>query len=135
MGYACPVCGAEQADGVHLANHLAITASLGREDHAEFLDAHAPDWGDRGPEELADAVTEYAVEIETPDFESASGGSPSLESELARQSNRPGRGSMTAETEGILEEARELTRRRRDAGEEFDSSDGGEEATESEENA
>jgi len=37
MGYTCPVCDVEEADAVHLANHLAITASLGRENHREWL--------------------------------------------------------------------------------------------------
>ncbi|SDR37993.1 DUF5810 domain-containing protein [Natronobacterium texcoconense] len=117
MGYACPVCEAEQSDATHLANHLAITASLGREDHDEWLAEHAPEWSDCSPEELGEIVAEYAPEIETPEFESAHGhdhtpGRPdSLEGGLARQGRGPGRGSLTAETEGVLEEARELTRR------------------------
>ncbi|WP_254766481.1 DUF5810 domain-containing protein [Salinilacihabitans rarus] len=113
MGYACPVCDAEQADAVHLANHLAITASLGREDHLAWLDEHAPDWADAGPAELAAVVRERAPEVETPEFESAGGDAPTFEDELARQSRGPGRGAATvdAETERVLEEARELTRR------------------------
>ena len=71
MGYACPVCGAEQLDGVHLANHLAVTASIGREDHTGWLEAHAPDWADCGPEELAAQVIEHAGEIETPEYETS----------------------------------------------------------------
>ena len=116
MGYACPVCDAEQADAEHLANHLAITASLGREEHREWLEDHAPDWGDCNPEELGEIVSRYAPEIDTPEFESASHGHDhgrpgGLEEGLARQGSRPGRGSMTAETEDVLQEARELTRR------------------------
>lgn len=128
MGYACPVCAREQADDVHLANHLAVTASLGREDHLEWLSAHAPDWADCTQRELAERVREYAPEVETPEFESedhAHGhaddrGRP-FEDELARQAQGMGRGSMTArggtdgalsaDTEAVLEEARELTRR------------------------
>ncbi|WP_049922111.1 DUF5810 domain-containing protein [Halopiger djelfimassiliensis] len=126
MGYACPVCDAEQADAVHLANHLAVTASVGRRDHREWLEEHAPDWGECSPEELGSIVSEHAREIETPEFERSGhdhghghepGRPASLENALARQGRRPGRGSMTAETERVLEEARELTRRMEDGSE------------------
>ena len=113
MGYACPVCDAEQADAAHLANHLAITASLGREDHREWLEEHAPDWSDCNPEELGEIVSQYAPEIETPEFDEAGhdhGRPGGLEEGLARQSRGAGRGSLTAEAESALEEARELTR-------------------------
>jgi hypothetical protein len=115
MGYRCPVCGAEEADAVHLANHLAVTASLGRQDHESWLNDTAPDWGECGPDELADIVAEHATEIETPTFDNhAHGHEPDrpagLETGIARQSRQPGRGTMTAETEAVLREARELTR-------------------------
>ncbi|RZH69626.1 DUF5810 domain-containing protein [Natrinema altunense] len=118
MGYACPVCDAEEADAVHLANHLAITASLGREDHREWLEEHAPDWGDCSPEKLGEIVSPHAAEIETPAFEESGhhdhghepGRPDSLEEGIARQSRQPGRGSMTAETESVLREAAALTR-------------------------
>ncbi len=133
MGYVCPVCGAEQADGVHLANHLGVTASLGREDHLEWLERHAPDWADCGPEELASQVVEYAAEVETPEFEADHGHDhgATFEDELARQTRQPGRGAMaspetTAETERVLEEARELTRRMYEDGDDADRSDGDE---------
>ncbi len=122
MGYACPVCGAAQADGVHLANHLGVTAALGREDHLEWLAEYAPDWADCNPEELAARVVEYAPEVETPEFEDAGpADAPSFEAELARQTGLPGRGELstsqsTAETERVLEEARELTRQRYETG-------------------
>jgi len=119
MGYACPVCDAEEADAVHLANHLAITASLGRDDHRAWLEEHAPDWSDCTPEELGERISPYAEEIDTPEF-AATGhdhghghdpGRPgSLEEGIARQSRQPGRGSMTTETESVLQEAAELTR-------------------------
>ncbi|MXV61420.1 hypothetical protein GS429_04945 [Natronorubrum sp. JWXQ-INN-674] len=118
MGYACPVCDAEQADAEHLANHLAITASLGRHDHLEWLEEHAPDWGDCSPAELGEIVSPHAPEIDTPDFEGTSHGHDhdhdhgrpdSLEAGLAQQSRQPGRGSMTSEAENVLREARELT--------------------------
>ncbi|SEW17850.1 DUF5810 domain-containing protein [Natrinema salifodinae] len=118
MGYACPVCDAEEADAEHLANHLAITASLGREEHREWLEERAPDWGDCSPAELGDIVSRHAEEIDTPDFEGTGhdhahepGRPDSLEAGIARQSQRPGRGTMTAEAEQVLEEARELTQR------------------------
>ncbi len=121
MGYACPVCGAEQADAAHLANHLAITASLGREDHREWLEEYAPDWGDCSPEELGERVSPHAPEIETPDFESASHGHDhgrpdGLEGGIAQQSRQPGRGSLTTEAEDVLQEARELTKQMQETG-------------------
>ncbi|ELZ09326.1 hypothetical protein C479_10910 [Halovivax asiaticus JCM 14624] len=102
MGYACPVCGAEQADGVHLANHLAVTASLGRSDHEAWLAEYAPDWRDDSPDELADRITPHATEIETPAFETDDGSRPQtgFEHELAAQTRGPGRGSHTTTTAG-----------------------------------
>ena len=116
MGYACPVCGVDLPDGVHLANHLAVTASLDRADHREWLDDHAPEWGDCGPEELAATVVDYAPEVETPDVDDGGGRAPDLEAALASQSRRPGRGGAVAErrddeVESVLAEARELTER------------------------
>ncbi|MFU8869757.1 DUF5810 domain-containing protein [Natronococcus sp.] len=113
MGYRCPVCETEEVDAVHLANHLAVTASLGRPDHEAWLEDHAPDWGDCSPEELGEIVSEHAETVETPEFDDhdhADHGRPDgLEGDLARQSRQPGRGSMTAEAEQVLREARELT--------------------------
>lgn len=123
MGYRCPVCDAEEIDAVHLANHLAVTASLGRPDHRDWLEEHAPNWGECGPEELGEIVSEHATEVETPEFdghahqhqhqhEHAPGRPSGLEGELARQSRQPGRGASatTGEAEQVLREARELTR-------------------------
>lgn len=131
MGYACPVCDAQEADAVHLANHLAITASLGREDHREWLAEHAPDWGDCSPEELGERVSPHAEEIDTAEFETTGhdhahghghepGRPDSLEEGIARQSRQPGRGSMTAETESVLREAAELTREMQTASDDAD---------------
>ncbi|MFD1563131.1 DUF5810 domain-containing protein [Haloarchaeobius amylolyticus] len=119
MGYACPVCDTEEADAVHLANHLAITASLGRDDHRAWLEEYAPDWSDCTPDELGERVRPHAQEIDTPEFDAGGhdhghghepGRPDSLEAGIARQSRQPGRGSMTAETERVLQEAAELTR-------------------------
>ncbi|MFC6765824.1 DUF5810 domain-containing protein [Natrinema soli] len=126
MGYACPVCDAEEADAVHLANHLAITASLGRENHREWLEEHAPHWGDCSPEELGEIVSPHAREIDTPEFEGSGhdhghghepGRPDALEEGIARQSRQPGRGSLTAEAENVLQEAAELTREMQTASE------------------
>jgi len=112
MGYACPVCHTAQADARHLANHLAVTASLGRRDHELWLEEYAPEWTDCSPDELADIVTAYAKEIDTPKFESGHdhGRPHRLEADLTRQARQPGRGELTADTAAVLEEARELTR-------------------------
>ncbi|NGM70309.1 hypothetical protein G6M89_15040 [Natronolimnobius sp. AArcel1] len=115
MGYACPVCAAEQADAKHLANHLAVTASLGRDNHREWLEEHAPSWGECTPEELGEIVSQHADEIETPEFDDHGHGHDhgrpgGLEEGLAQQSQQPGRGSLTAEAESVLQEAHELTR-------------------------
>lgn len=137
MGYACPVCDAEQADAAHLANHLAITASLGRREHREWLEEYAPNWSDCSPEELGERVAPHAPEIETPEFEGPSHGHDhgrpdSLEGGIARQSRQPGRGSLTTEAENALQEARELTRQRqasdgegRDGSDDADADSGG----------
>ncbi len=118
MGYACPVCDSTQADAEHLANHLAITASLGRTDHREWLAEYAPDWADCGPEELGEVVSEYALEVETEGMTGAGDHAPAgrpdveVETALARQSRGAGRGSLTDEAQRAIEEARELTERR-----------------------
>lgn len=123
MGYACPVCEAPQADGEHLANHLAITAMLGRDDHAAWLDDHAPDWEESGPEELAEQVVEAVPETEFPQvFEDTTPdrrhghdheGEQQLpfEQELARQTGGrgAGRGELTGDARDIMSEARDLT--------------------------
>ena len=118
MGYACPVCEAPQADGEHLANHLAITAMMGREDHEAWLDEHAPDWVESTPSELAKAVVEHVPETEFPQLfadttdghdHQHGGGQPPFEQELAGQTAQGGRGDLTDETRNILAEAREMT--------------------------
>ena len=113
MGYACPVCGVEQADGVHLANHLAVTASLGRADHEGWLETHAPEWGECGPEELAERVVPHAPAVQVDvdhGHQDAAPRSPSLEGHLAEETSRPGRGASSGVVDDVLAEARELTR-------------------------
>lgn len=114
MGYQCPVCGTPQADGEHLANHLAITALTHGEDHEDWLDEHATEWSDCSPGELADVVVEYAEETahETV-FEDTTPEHGRFEDALERQTNtrREGRGDLTDDAENVLEEARRLTER------------------------
>jgi hypothetical protein len=75
MGYACPVCSDPQADGGHLANHLAFTAMLGDDAHDAWLDEHAPGWGEMGEAELADVVVGDVEATEFPQvFEDTAGG-------------------------------------------------------------
>ncbi|MFB6121535.1 MAG: DUF5810 domain-containing protein [Halobacteriaceae archaeon] len=115
MGYACPVCGAPQRDGEHLANHLAFTAVLRGGDHESWLDERIADWADRDPASLADDVTDYADEEEFPQiFEDTTDdhdhGHP-FEDAVAEQSGygRDGGADLDPETEAVLEEARDLT--------------------------
>lgn len=135
MGYACPVCETPQADARHLANHLAFTAMLGREDHRAWLDEHAPEWEDRGEHELAEQVEREAKEVEFPQvFEDTAGGLDGehdhdhepddersgalFDDERDLPERGPGGGGHGAggtpprdeETREILEEAREMTR-------------------------
>jgi hypothetical protein len=126
MAYRCPVCDALQPDGEHLANHLAITAMLDREDHAAWLADYAPEYGDMGPGELAAAITPHVESVELEDDGAASGstlqdattpqdGTQPFEHAVGRQagpgrtSSRQSGGELDPDTQAVLEEARELT--------------------------
>lgn len=128
MGYACPVCGAKEADGEHLANHMAFTAMLRSDEHEDWLDDHVPDWPDRNPETLAPDITPHAPETETEVHENErsraanetakrshgvvtdEGAHPrGLDGELADHGGY-GRDSLSGDHQAVLEEARELTR-------------------------
>ena len=136
MGYACPVCSDPQADGGHLANHLAFTAMLGDDAHEAWLDEHVPGWGEMGEAELADAAAEGVETVEFPQvFEDTvdgldDGGDPPAERSGAlfddaghdrdhadrahadRMRDRGGADEPTDEkAAAILEEAREMPRR------------------------
>ncbi|WP_433625601.1 DUF5810 domain-containing protein [Halomicrococcus sp. NG-SE-24] len=123
MGYACPVCETPQSDGEHLANHLAFTAMLGDDEHAAWLDEHAPGWEEQGPDELAPTITDRVAETEFPQvFEDTrptdhdhAGDDALFEDELQRaggygrtagaQGGRP----MDEDAQRILAEARQMT--------------------------
>ena len=115
MGYACPVCDIPQRDQDHLADHLAFSALLGREDHERWLDERVPGWGEIGRESLGDRAAEHAPERELPQvFEDTTDehrrGRDHRHGERAERRAR-GRGAgIDPETESILAEARELTR-------------------------
>jgi hypothetical protein len=129
MAYRCPVCDVVQPDGEHLANHLAFTAMLDREDHAEWLDAHAPDFDEMGPEELAAVIAPHVETVDadgdheqaheprpsngatSPDGPEAGGFEHAIERQAGRGRTAPGTqgGGLDAETQAILEEAQELT--------------------------
>lgn len=123
MGYACPVCGAPQADGEHLANHLAFTALLHTDDHETWLDQRVPDWETLDPEALADRVVEFATETEYPEvFEDTTDGHDhdrDYDHHHDHGSDVPAVGGLGDEptdeaVEQIVARAREWTRRSRD---------------------
>lgn len=114
MAYGCPVCGEVHADGEHLANHVAVTASLHEGDHLAWLEEHVPDWAERSPGELGEAVLTHAEKRDVDGFSASHDHgrpdtAPSFESALDRQSGT-GR-ARGEETARILREARELTER------------------------
>lgn len=132
MGYACPVCEDPQADGEHLANHLAFSALLGRADHEAWLDEHAPGWDEATPEELAERLTPHVPEVEFPEVTGTpTDGGPApgtFDGVDVRPPGQP-RPRPGPETRQVLEEARELTRQRRRPPEDGDDpadGDGGE---------
>ena len=156
MGYACPVCDVPQADDEHLANHLAFTAVMGDDEHEAWLDEHAPDWGQMGPDELAPIAVEAAEETEYEEvFEDTTGRhdhdhGDDFDERMVREAGRGGRGApagggeLDEEAREILREAHEMTEemypeRTSDAddGEDGDGSEesGGETATEREADA
>ncbi|PSP25866.1 hypothetical protein BRC64_12845 [Halobacteriales archaeon QH_10_67_22] len=124
MGYVCPVCEDPQADGHHLANHLAFTAMLGDDDHEAWLDDTVPDWADTDPDELAPRVTDHAESGEFPQlFEDTTDGtghthdhgqSPVDGLDGVAPADPSALEGGREETADVIAEARELTRRRRE---------------------
>lgn len=119
MGYECPVCATEEADGEHLANHLAFTALVRGGDHEAWLDDHVSDWADRDPESLAPEVTPHATETETEPSSEPHGHDhemPAVE--------RTGSADISGEAAEVLEEAQRLTEQMQDSeGEQSESSE------------
>jgi len=126
MGYSCPVCSDPQADGVHLANHLAITALTRGGDHERYLDESVPGWQELNEEELAEELLEDAAEADYPQvFEDTT-------TDHEHDHQRSGADAIPFETKipdgdeetaDVLEEAMEMTQQRRrnaasDAGDE-----------------
>lgn len=135
MGYACPVCSDPQADANHLANHLAFTALVRGGDHEAWLDEHVPEWEQRGEDDLAAVVVDYAETEEFPQvFEDTAGGTtgerdhdhahddersgklfeddPLPDGRQQPPGRQPAASVSDAETAAVLEEARELTEER-----------------------
>jgi len=67
-GYACPVCDDPQADIGHLANHLAFTAILRDEAHADWLDEHVPAWNEYDEAELSSALAEHTDRLDEREY-------------------------------------------------------------------
>ncbi len=121
MGYACPVCETPQRDGEHLANHLAFTAMLRNDAHEEWLDEHTPGWGEGGVDELAARVADQAPDAEFEAvFEDTADSSNHQHDHGSRaQHDQPpvnpdavrgrGSGSLDADAQSVLQEAREMT--------------------------
>ncbi|GAA0272530.1 DUF5810 domain-containing protein [Halobacterium noricense] len=102
MGYECPVCGVDEADGEHLANHLAFTALVRGGDHEAWLDDTVPDWEDRDPESLAPDVTPHAEETDTETVTEPHGREmPAVE--------QHGDADLSGEAAAILDEAQDIT--------------------------
>ena len=113
MGYACPVCERPQADGDHLANHLAFVAMLHGDAHEAWLNERVPDWADRDPDRLAAVVAEHAEETDHETvFDDATGRRPDVDLGRAGPSQQGSQGELDPETRRIVEEAREMTRER-----------------------
>lgn len=113
MGYECPVCDAEEADGEHLANHLAFTALVRGGDHEAFLDEHVPDWESRDPESLAPDVTPHATETDTEPVTEPRG-HQNHDHEMPAV-GRTGQADLSGEAAAILDDAVELTEAMRES--------------------
>jgi hypothetical protein len=114
MAYVCPVCDAVEADAEHLANHLAVTASLHGGDHTAWLEEHAPDWPDQSPSELGATAVEHARERPLDDEPTVHDHGRGTKPDVRNARSGPGAGAgrqLDAETKRVLREARELTER------------------------
>ncbi|MEF8975040.1 MAG: DUF5810 domain-containing protein [Halapricum sp.] len=114
MAYLCPVCEEPQVDAEHLANHLAFTAVIRGGDHEDWLDEHAPGWGEDDDEGLAARLREgdAVAEVEHPIDEADDGAGHTHGQDPAIDGQAVGDASaLDDDARAILEEAQELTRR------------------------
>ncbi|MFW6436820.1 MAG: DUF5810 domain-containing protein [Halococcoides sp.] len=93
--YECPVCGDRQVDRRHLADHLAITASIEAADHERWLDAHASEWPDLDTDQLADRIAEAV----SPVADDPGGPSIGREAETAEEARDAFRAGLEATDE------------------------------------
>lgn len=116
MGYECPVCETPQPDAEHLANHLAFTGMLGDEAHETWLDERVPDWAERDPAGLGDALTDHveAVEID----EIGSGDEHSRRPDVSPAALDADETALDSAAKEALEEARAMTQEMRQPSEE-----------------
>jgi len=141
MAYGCPVCEEPQVDASHLANHLAFTAVIRSGDHEDWLDEHAPGWGENDEDTLTDRLLDLdeVAEIDHP-IDASEGGpdehthdhghrNPAVDSRASR-----GDAALDADAQRILDEAQELTRQMGavDGEEDGDAGDAGQEDSEGE---
>lgn len=138
MELRCPVCEYPQADGRHLANHLAFTALVRGGSHEVWLDEHVPEWESLGENGLASALSEEIEDVEDrPAFDTTEshshhqnehsqnqhGTAPSDQrrqadvdipvAELPDALSGESDDDISEETAEVVERARELTRQRR----------------------
>jgi hypothetical protein len=109
MGYACPVCDLPQHDAEHLAHHLAVTALTHGDDHEDWLDDHAPGWGEESPETLGERVAPHAAEVahETV-FEDTTGGDHTHDHDHGAGGTAPAPPSDSEAVQSALAEARRM---------------------------
>ena len=122
MGYRCPVCEDPQADGPHLANHLAFTALVRGGTHEKWLDEQVPDWGEMGEAELAAQVTTDIEETEFPQLFESEMQSHERDTSIPNHTSVQPAPELDDEAKRAIERARKLTSERRND----DADEGGE---------
>ena len=121
MGYPCPACDSVHHDAEHLANHLAVTAMLGSDEHEAWLDEHAPDWNGSTPRDLGAFLEEEIDEEAFPELDEGHdhghdgprGGDLFDDEPRIEEPPRTGGGAGATEADvgAIVDEAREMTER------------------------
>ena len=133
MSYLCPVCASPFGGSEPLADHLAITAILHGGDHEAWLDETVADWASLSRAALGERVVDHAETADDHEHIGAhndggnhSHGEPEPASGLpngidAAGSGREAGGTLDADAQAIIEEARELTREMHDKDEQQES--------------